>query len=51
MIFLCVQRRTQEQSEKKRPWVCHDNHKDRETLDENGDEYGELEIMMMVYRN
>ena len=48
VILLCMQRRTQEQSERKRPWFCHDNHKNKETLDENGDECGELEIMMMV---
>ena len=41
-----MQRRTQEQSERRRPWDCHDNHKDDETLD--GDEYGGLEIMMMI---
>ena len=48
VILLCMQRRTQEQSERRRPWDCHDNHKTNETLDGNGDEYGELEIMMMV---
>ena len=38
VILLCMQRRTQEQSERKIPWFCHDNHKNKETLDENGDE-------------
>ena len=48
VILLCMQRRTQEQSERRRPWDFHENHKTNETLDGNGDEYGELEIMMMV---
>ena len=48
VILLCMQRRTQEQSERRRPWDCHDSHKTNETLDGNGDEYGELEIMMMI---
>ena len=43
-----MQRKTREQSERRRPWDCHENHKTNETLDGNGDEYGELEIMMMV---
>ena len=48
VILLCMQRRTQEQSERRRPWDCHDNHKDNETLDENGGQCGEMDIMLMI---
>ena len=43
-----MQRRTREQSKKKRPWDCHDNQKDIKTLDGNGGQDGELEIMMLL---
>ena len=36
VILLCMQRRTREQSKKKRPWDCHDSQKDIKTLDGNG---------------
>ena len=36
VILLCMQRRTREQSERRRPWVCHDNQKDNENLMEMG---------------
>lgn len=48
VILLCMQRRTREQSERMRPWVCHHNHKDNKTLDGNGGQDGELEIMMLL---